>query len=1128
MKRKLFSGLMFLLIVCIALSMVTLSACNNNEEPEKPVDYSQDTSDMLADVIQKLQGSYNVGEKFGVDVSAAFLIDDKTEKNDDVKFTLTAKGNADLAKGAQENATNAFIELAMTKAEVKTTIVGIAYEVIDGAPYFFVNVMGETYAKINGYSLTALYAMLVPEADVSASIDIGSIAPLLSTAIFGEKGEVKDNVYTFDFDLAQLMVSVNSLLKNPLIANLISSTGITNDQIDAVVAKVFGNLSYTDNGVQVAVTSLATLTEYVKREMSFEGKLAFAFDANDKFASANLSFDYAKKGTPVANYTLAVDKAFVGTTTSAIDTFANFALDADARKNNDAINALNFKVRGTVTGLDAEGNTAHTYEAIIDSDIDAFRLFDLLKGTDKANIVATLKKLGYFHFEVNEVAGETKTNIITLHSKFDEGRAILNVHAYKAGLAGEIGVGGVYDFDALIDAIDIYIDSKASEPVDPSEPSEPGQEETVVDKIKNTINKVKEYLEFIHFDNIAEDGLTIDIRAIVYKLTGISGMAEGVVDALLGNESLNFKVETPTFGTVGESDYVKTETIACNIKNRNDFKNETKDKHLASVTSLGDYSLKVVKGTTQYNALTQQIDKLVLGKGVVVKGTALDGTEVEASAYILGVKNYDPNTVGKQTVTFILTTLNDFNGCTGLLESFANIVVPEELPLGGALAFTTEIEVVEPTQDTTVEFVNFKDQSEESPLAFLKGTSVFSNIAKSSVSKVTYVVIDGVYYPVNEEDFVVLDKDNKVVKLEDGKIQAEGNYTVRFAIGEVKADYFISVESGYIKRVDGKEEVEQIALGGVWNFSKYEAHRVDANGDNVVSGVTETYALGSSAKKLADLFDITKDANGNDVYTLKKDLAMTGKKFVVQMKFEYAGSQRTVKQEIEIVSPVGKVTSTPSSVYVGASINDKFAVTVNDVVYKVVYNDGTFEAVAEDGTKLQNFTLEMTWKTRGAVQINENGVITNVLNKNASGSANRKDTINYTLTIGEYSYVGTFTVNELYAGNITSKFTTATVLDGKISNVNYLTYTVDGEKATLQFKYGKEGYGIYIKDTDTKVYDVTMTVYKYNGTKVDETTAISLVDGKFAEAGKYKVTYSVNINDGINQMFYHDVTVTAA
>ena len=1114
MKRKMLSVLLVVLVVCLAASMLVLSACNPKEddkpEPQKP-STERSTTDMMNDIWANIQNSYQLGEKFGVDVSASFVIDDKTAKDNDITFTLTAKGNADLQDGATDDKTAFVLELTKkAKTDEKaTTILGLAYEVIENQPYFFGNVMGE-YRKINGYSLTALYRAIAKKDASAAAFDMSSITeyiPMVIGAFFGSTGTVENNVYTLKFDLADLASSLEELWGS-VGSVALGALNITQEQLDGYVKQFFGDLTYETRGGEVKVESLDDLFAYLQRAIGFEGTLAFKFDQNNKFESANISFDYAKNDVPVANYTLKVDKAVVGMVSTPVDTWANFALDADARKNNEAINLLKFSVNGSATGLDDKGEAKHNYEIDVQADIEPFALLNLVNNTSKENIVATLKQLGYFHLEINEVfSNKDPLNIITLHSNFAEGFAVVNVHTYGA-IIYKAGVGGVYDFDALVDVIDMLI-NKPSEPGGEQPGGEqPGEETSIVDTIKNVVNTVKEYLAFFNADNMKENGVTVQLKDLVFHLLDALGVdTKGIigtgVGAVLGSDSMNVKLQTPVYG---QCEKVATDSIVCTIREASAFK-DGKNDFIKEIKSVDGVALKAYKGTDINNYSSAAA--LDLGKAFRITGKNLKGEDVVTSGYIMGVKGLDLSKVGKQNVTLYVAIANDV-----LDLSKAGLALGDDIPIAGALKFETEFEVLDPQTVTAenISLVNTKTPTN----TILYTKEIFEQVTSDN----PYMNINGIYRPIGESDMKVVDANGNAVELVDGKIAKGGAYKVYFETAGFKSDYIeISVVSAYAKRTDGHKEVEQLVLGEVWNYDPYEVWVVTKDGETKVDNATAKFTLGS-ATGLNNIFDITKDANGKDVYTLKKNLDFAGKNLTITFsRLTIAGNKyQTVKAEIPVVCADGyTVSKAINSNYITNTLNGGFEITQNGVAYSVVWNGTAFEAVAADGSKLADFSMSLTWATRKiAVELDKQGCITNIANKNMASL--RTEKIACEIKVGDYTYTDDFTFNELYASNKSFGVEVGATLDGYIGNVNKLYYVdANGEQQELEFKNGKDGYAIYVKDTDTKVYDVTVTVTKDNA-------AVELVEGAFAETGKYRVSYTVNVN-GIDQTFYHDVTV---
>ena len=152
----------------------------------------------------------------------------------------------------------------------------------------------------------------------------------------------------------------------------------------------------------------------------------------------------------------------------------------------------------------------------------------------------------------------------------------------------------------------------------------------------------------------------------------------------------------------------------------------------------------------------------------------------------------------------------------------------------------------------------------------------------------------------------------------------------------------------------------------------------------------------------------------------------------------------------------------------------------------------------------------------------DNGYITNY----NTADSNYRDKIYYTIDVDGCSYSNSFTAYELYANDKTGLWGPVSLnskLDGYISYVNYIYHEADGVKTALEFKYGANGYGIYVNGTDTKVYDVKVTVF--NGE--EDVTSTVLADGALAQAGTYKVQYEINAIYGTAFTISHNVKVNA-
>lgn len=1104
MKKHSIKFLMIVLILVLSLSTVILAACNKDGDDKKPAEepnYNVATGEMLSSIVENIGSSINFGESFGLDVAGAFVIDDKTSANKDVTYKLTAKGNANGKSDASETDTNFVVELTKEQGQTKEVLLGIAYESIENEPYFFINLMESGYKKINGYSMASLYKMTQKSATAQADeggFDIASLLPTLLPIFFGDEGTVIDNVYTLNFDLSSTVSKIIGMKQVILLA-----LGMEESDLNALIAQYLGGLSYEQNGKTVNVKDLATLDAFFKRGMSFGGSLVFTFDGNDKFVNASASFDYAYHKEDKANYTLKVDKCNIGKVATPVDSFADFALSADERKSAQSVNLVNFSLNGSAVGYDAKGKEAHRYTIEVQSDIDAFQLLNLLNGTDKNNILATLKKLGYFHLEINEVYedGKDPLNIITLHSKFDEGFAVVNVHAYSA-VFYQVGLGGVYDFDALIDVIGMLGEGGEDEPSEP--------EQSIMEKLENIIDTVKDVLGYFTFENMKEDGVTVALKDLVFMICGMfgidtSGLTGTGLSAIVGCNTMNVKLATPTFGTCTQ---VETDTVECGIRTASAL-SAGKTDFIKEIKSLDGFSSKMLQNVSDFTKFAQDVK---LGKAFEITGVNLKGEEVKTSGFVMGAKGLDVSKAGKQSVTLYIAIANDMLDFSRAGFSFGDLI-----PLSGTLKFETEIEVIAFDKDAEVSVTNIKTDDQK----VLAGDKAVFNIIRTGTSAVTEMTIGAIgTYTVDASMVRIYDAQTggndvtDTVLDGDGKFVAVGEYYARLVFGGYVANCCkITVEDAYAVRADGKAEIESLSLGGVWTFDAYKVYAMDKDGKSTQADIQPQYRIGSTTlSSLEDAFDI----DGNN-YTLKKNLDYVGKDFTIRFNnvITASGLKKTVEVKIPIVSDYTIEAKWNLTVYFGEAVSGKTQIRINDVLYTVVYKNSKWVAVAENGTE-KSIEMTFVWDgTQTAVEFDQNGLITNYPNANKAGSRSTK--VNYTLAVDGYTYTYYFNAYELYASD-KKNAKVGDTLNGLISYVNKIAYEdAEGEAQELEFKYGANGYAIYVKDTDTKVYDVTVKVTKDGGD-------YTLTDGAFTETGTYKVEYSMTVN-GVDQTFFHNVTV---
>ena len=1118
--------LLIVLIVVLCLTTV-LVACNKNDNPP-PVeeDYSVTTGEMMSDIIDRIKSSISFGESFGVDVEAEFVIDDKTSANKDVTYKLTAKGNADGRQNAPENGTNFGIELIEQKGEQKSSLFSIAYEAIENEPYFFVSLLGSDHQKINGYSLAALYKMTQKGGtEASGGLDLDMILGQIIGMLFGEFGTVKDNVYTLNFDLADAFTAIASAL------NLVAA-----DKINPLIEQYLGNLSYQENGKPVFVKDLTTLDGFIKAKVDFTGTIVFTFDENDKFASANASFDCSYENEEKGNYTLNINKVQIGPVATPVDTFANFAMTAEQRKLAQAVNVLNFSLTGEATGLKENGDVAHKYSINVQSDIDAFALLDLLtNGTSKENIVATLKKLGYFHLEINEVSLEDTSvvvqNIIMLHSRFEEGYAVLNVKPYNVQAMMQnklVAIGGVYDFDALIDVIGMM--GENSEPSDPDQP-----EESITDKINNIVDMVKDIIGYISAENMKENGVTVALEDLVfYVLNALGVMGDGgttdtiltsAIPGLLGSKNMNIKLQTPKYGTDAEVVEIPSADLICTIRQASALTGGKND-FIKEVTDIPSFKKIALLNDTAENWYENYMDSvsLQLKKAMPMKGINLNGDEVVTSGFIIGVKGFNPAVAGKQTVTFYISIANDLLDLNGL-TSLAGIDLTG-MPLYGTIKYEVEVDVKAYDEDAQITVNSLQTGNRYT----FVGDKTTLQVVGSNSSKITI----GEYgsFALTPQNVRIFDNAGKDITTSvvdsEGKFVKTGTYTA-------KIDYLgyicdctctILVEDAYMVRKDGKEEAAEIKLGGTWDFGEYEAFYVGVNGQPVKWNQSQTYSVVTS-KQLNEIFDID-----NGVYTLKKDLSFVGQDFKICFNNIRTGNQ---SKSISVAIPITSDYSFTKfgTMYFGNSLNGAAKLSINGVEYSIVYKSNKWVAVSESGSE-KEISLTMKWddfETGEDVIINEYGLIAEYPECKKAGNESHK--VYYMLTVDGYYFKSNFTANSLYAGNKLSGMTVGKSTLPRISNDSNIINPVTGTK-DYEFKFGNAGYAIYNKITNEKAFDVSISVKTGgSGTNANDKDSyttdyqLNATNGTFNDAGTYLVTYTVTIN-GSTHTFWHFVTVNAA
>ncbi len=147
------------------------------------------------------------------------------------------------------------------------------------------------------------------------------------------------------------------------------------------------------------------------------------------------------------------------------------SLVADAELSQTAVDK---PVAPTVPGADATEEDLAAYEEAMAEYKTALEAYEAYRAAvDKyfddnfaSTMVGILDKVGYLNITVNEVneAGEVVDNILTFYLNGADGYAVITANVYSTAgnvLAGEDGVielGGVYDFEALVDYIIVMME----------------------------------------------------------------------------------------------------------------------------------------------------------------------------------------------------------------------------------------------------------------------------------------------------------------------------------------------------------------------------------------------------------------------------------------------------------------------------------------------------------------------------------------------------------------------------------------------------------------------------------------------------------------------------------------------
>ena len=712
------------------------------------------------------------------------------------------------------------------------------------------------------------------------------------------------------------------------------------------------------------------------------------------------------------------------------------------------------------------------YDIDVDIDLNPFALIGLLdfvgnngKGVteegfaltfnvdDPQKIAEMAKGLGYINVTVDEMNedGTVKKNVLTIHSVAEEGNLIAQLDSEMIILF-KLGIGGVFDFDALADYVAAMITGGMAQADEETgdQTGEGGEQPIDIMQILGGIlaltnfNALDENFDFnTALADIKANGFVINMGGIMDFVSQFmdvdSDVALGYTLRDLipyvwrgnkGADTLSIKIDGVTYGKAVRKE---TPTITAITKN-----STSKALVEGEGITIDGLPTDILDGSS--------IEK-GLGKTYKMHGTSIaTGEPVDFNGYIIGVSGFKAGQAGKQTLKLYVAADNSGKSLINMVGGFLDL---SAYPIFGIYEVEHEFNVVIPDKDAEAELEGIV---EGSYIPVAKGSTIWSNIA---VSDPMHFVVDGLKTTVTS-DMVQLYKDGVLIPTtdtnvfdKDGNIIAEGKYEVRIVKGDFSYSFDIQVleitdaTEATIYALDGTDEsilTNGVELGTTIQWAGLGIQIGEYKFDMVPNGSNFDFATISSA------------VDGNN-YTLVKDGSKAGDKtFKWTLKTATATKDFSVK--ISVKSPLAVKTAT---LYFGRTIDKAFtSLTYDGVAYTISYENGAWVAKDADGTALQGFTATFEWEKAGSgknVTVNEEGLISNY--PNVYKSSSRYTRVYYTVSVDGFSYSGSFSAYELYATN--KDVTVGNALDNTITYANYL-----GSKAKL--KWGSEGYGIYAED----------------------------------------------------------------